>query len=50
MAHTQRNDATHTLRIRDFAGMSRMQRLALVCLARTLTTEEVARLRVSCVC
>lgn len=32
-------------RLRAFAGMSRMQRLALVCLARTMSEADVARLR-----
>lgn len=34
-------------RLRAFAGMSRMKRLALVVLARTLTDNDVKRLRVS---
>ncbi len=33
-------------RLRAFAGMSRMKRLALVVLARTLTDNDVKRLRV----
>jgi hypothetical protein len=34
-------------RLRAFAGMSKMKRLALVVLARTLTDNDVKRLRVS---
>lgn len=36
-------------RLRAFAGMSKMKRLALVVLARTLTDNDVKRLRVSVV-
>ncbi|KAI8464717.1 MAG: kinase-like domain-containing protein [Monoraphidium minutum] len=44
-AHAAALGAHMVTRLREFAGMSRMKRLALVCLARTLTDADVVRLR-----